>query len=313
MADVMAVSRICALFLCCALVGQTASAAAAKDVRVTDDPTAQDVVAYAGQVAWIREDAANQFQLVLRTDTGTADLPVAPFAVLPTVTFGPGPSGHPTLVYPRSTGTGQQLYEFDTATGVEAPAPVPEASKGCKVSGAVNGQLVAYAFARLRSPCRDIVRVQSGARTLLTRRIPYAWSIALGSRHLAVMHGDVDVWLHAYSLTTKRGRLVMFEGEGGVGGAGSITAPVFDATDTLYFAATSINASGTYGSTLGPYRVRLTTHPTCAMSRRRFGANVLLRSLAIDPPNAFYTDDEQHMFQTPSAGLRFGRRSRLPC
>lgn len=300
------------VLLLCVFLVQAGSVARAADPLLTEDPTAQDVVAYAGQVAWTRQGADKHFRIVLHTATGNSDVPVSPFAAAPHVTFGPGQDGHPTLVYLRATGIGVQLYEFDTTTGIETPAPVPQPPKGCAVIGAVHERLVAYAFVRVGSACREVVRVRTATRTVFARQIPDVWKIALGSRHLAVVHGDLDLRLHAYDLTSRRARLLMREDASAYGGAGSITAPVFDASDTLYFAATEINASGTYGSTIGPYRVRLTSHPTCAMSRRRFGANVLLRSLSIDPPNAFYADD-QHLHQTPLAGLHFGRSSRLPC
>lgn len=237
------------------------------------------------------------------------DLPVAPHDV----TFGPGTDGHPTLVYSRSTGDRATLERFDTVTGTEAPAAAPQAvGRGCDIIGAVSGDLLAYALTGPPKRCRALLRVTSaGGRALLTRRGFNVSKLALDRRNLAVLSGEFSIRLRLINLVTGRGVLVAREDASAYGGAGTITDPGF-VGGRLYFAMTSINASGTFGSTLGPFKVTPGRTPSCATSRRAFGDNVLLESFAVDPPNAYYGDGE-HLYQTQLASLRFGRSKKGAC
>lgn len=273
---------------------------ASRDPLLTPDGSARNVTAYAGLVAWSRMDAQQQAHLVLRTGGITADLPVAPSPSAFEPTLGPGTDGHPTLVYARREGATATLERFDTVTGVESAAAAPQAvGRHCDVIGAVSGDVLAYAL-----PCQSLLRVVTAdGRVLLTRQGIKASGIGLSPSNLAVTYGDWTAIVRVINLTTNRSFVAGRFDRGAVGGAGDATWPSF-VDGSLYFAGWYINASGTSGGTLGPFRLTPGRRVSCAPSRRHFGTDLLMASLAVDPPNAYYGDGD-HLYQTTSASLRF--------
>lgn len=309
-ASVVTAPLLAAVMLAAVSMPQPGRAAVTSDPLVAPDATGSGVVAIGGQVSWVRRGGADDLQPVLLAGGGVRDLPAAAHGA----TFGLDSRGHPTLVYGRRTEKDRvSLQRFDTAAGVETPAAAPPAvGRGCDVIGAVSGRLLAYALTGDGPRCKRLIRVVgANGRVLLTRRDIAATSIALDQRNLAVGSGEWSLRLRAIDLRTHRSAVVARNDANADGGAGTITRPTF-AAGRLYFAMTSINASGTSGSTLGPFRVVPGVKPACAISTRSFGANVLLDSFAVDPPHAYYADGE-HVRRTSLADLRFGGSRKGPC
>src|SRR5262249_7102417 len=125
-------------------------AGARADTIVSADPSASNVSAYGGVVAWAQKDPAGGFRLVARVAGTVSTRPVPPSLI--EVAPDPGPHGGAVVAVYQRCGGPCQTYEYSFASGEERRLSSIHAS-GCHVVGlsAWRGTL---AFVRRGDHCR---------------------------------------------------------------------------------------------------------------------------------------------------------------
>ncbi|MDQ4047990.1 MAG: hypothetical protein M3131_01205 [Actinomycetota bacterium] len=153
-----------------AAVGLTASAHA--DSLIATDPTATNLSASAGTLAWSRREPSGHHRLVIRRAGVIADAPVAPFSVPVDADLGQSKDGRLVAVYARCPSQRScDLFELDVDAGTEHKLGALSSGSRSEAAASVFGGRIAFTRTRQFSTNSLIRHSRDGGLFVGRRRI----------------------------------------------------------------------------------------------------------------------------------------------
>lgn len=253
--------------VCSLLLMAGPAQAAVPSVNVSPDPTAANVAAYGGTLAWSRRAPSGEYRLVLRKAGIISDATVRPFRHPVDADLGPGRRGGAVAVYARCRSSRRcDLYRLDLGSGRERklrslaggrPEFVPSTWRGRYAFGRAARISGEGTTARDVTPFRGSGLFKTGRTTRLTRRAPYGTDLRR-SRVAYITDPQAVTSVRTQQFSRRRRgrdcRLVAFENGGSSSGESFLSPVIYG--DYVYWLDTSeIGLSSSSSSQVGRRRL----------------------------------------------------------